>query len=266
MLVPFNEDSILEKMRDRVTQQFKDKVVFDKYLQLFAKSSEEVQDMWKDLLQRRSIDESSGEQLDLIGRIVGQPRAITNLVSIPKFAFLGFPDGGSYGSLTDPSVGAEWYSLGDPLTGDTVILNDPTYRLFIKSKILKNNTAATTDDLINFFSFLYGDIGVYITEDTARFTVFFGRELSPIERALLYYVSYESGYPSRFIPKPIGVAIDYVYYDETDFFAFQGVPNARGFGSSEVTGGWGELWGETFGETTTFVGSGLGGKFASYLN
>lgn len=259
MLTPFEEDNIIEGMRDRVTEQFRNKEVFDKYLQLFANSRMKIQDMWKGLLQRRSIDESTGEQLDLIGRIVGQPRTLVNLIELQKFAFQGYPDGGSFGDLNDPSAGAEWYSLGDQ-SGSTVRLDDYTYRLFIKSKILKNRSASTPNQMVEFLSYLFGDIPIYITEDTAKFRLFFGRNLSSVERALLYYVSYDNGYPSRFIPKPIGVGVEYVYFNANQFFAFQGVPNAKGFGTTQDSTGWDFDWGEDYGGNPI-----TGGYLASYI-
>ena len=105
MLVPFTEKDFLDNARATVTQQFTDKLVFDKYLQLIMQGWGELQEIIKDLLQKRSIDEASGEQLDNIGRIVGQPRELISLDVYKFFAFQGYPNGATFGDLNDSSVG-----------------------------------------------------------------------------------------------------------------------------------------------------------------
>ena len=87
MITPFTEVQYLEEARDRVTEQFKDKTVFDKYLQLLIDQQDSIQQVFKDLIQKRSIDEATGATLDIIGEIVGQPR---ELISADLFNFFGF--------------------------------------------------------------------------------------------------------------------------------------------------------------------------------
>ena len=69
----------LEEGRSRVTEQFKDKNVFDKYLQLLLGGKIELQEVFRQLMQERSIDTATGAQLDIIGDIVGQPRELIDL-------------------------------------------------------------------------------------------------------------------------------------------------------------------------------------------
>jgi Protein of unknown function (DUF2612) len=54
---------------------FKDKANWGKLLQSYAVEFQAIEDMWSALQTQRDIDNGSGEQLDVIGRIVGQPRA-----------------------------------------------------------------------------------------------------------------------------------------------------------------------------------------------
>lgn len=265
-LVPYTDKDFLSEAREDITQQFKDKEIIDRYLQVFLAELPNIQQMFKDLLQKRSIDEATGEQLDVIGRIVGQPRDLISLDLYKYFAFLGYPNGGGYGDLNDPSVGAPFYSAGTP-TGGNYTLDDETYRLFIKSKILKNQTAATPEELITLVKFLFGqETPVYIREGKSKFTLFFGRGLSTLEKNLLGFISYELGYPSRLIPKPVGVAIEYAYFRGNRFFAFQGVPNAKGFGDKNaIISGWGEDYNNSFGGTAS-ASELAGGYLASYLS
>jgi len=266
MLVPFVEKEFLDNARELVTEQFKNKPVFDKYLQLIMQGLQDLQLTIKDLLQKRSIDEAEGESLDIIGRIVGQPRDLISLDVYKYFAFKGYPNGATFGDANDPSVGGVFYSEGSP-TGGNYRLDDNTYRLFIRSKILKNRTASTPEELIDFLVFLFGDeIPIYLKETgNAHLVIFFGRPLSQLETNLLYFTSYELGYPSKLIPITIGVSVEYAYFDNKSFFAFQGVPNAKGFGSATDVVGYGDTWGEDFGGTGSPDLSD-GGYLATYIS
>lgn len=240
----FETVEYLEEARTRYTEIFKNKPMFDKFVQLMLHNSIDVQLALKDLMQKRSIDTAEGVQLDILGDIVGQPRVLIDTALLEYFAFDGVLDGKSYGDLNDSSVGGTWYSLGDPLAGNT-LLNDEQYRLFIKAKILKNRTNATPNDFLNFISFVYGTtLNSVITEGDAEFTILVGKELNSFERALLTYTTNSEGYDVPFIPKPVGVRVNYGQFPGDNFFAFAGVPAAKGYGDvgdPTVGGQWATL-------------------------
>lgn len=228
---PFEIKDYLSEARSRVTEQFKDKDVFDRYVQLMISSSEEVQLVLKDLMQKRSLDTAQGVQLDILGEIVGQPRTLLDTSLLKYFAFDTYPDAQSFGDLNDNALGGYWYSLGDALTGNT-LLNDEQYRLFIKAKILKNRTTATPNDFLEFVGFVFGtQLNNIIVEGNAEFTILVGKELNSFEKALLTYTTQIDGYDAPFMPKPVGVKINYGQFPSNNFFGFTGVPNAKGYGS-----------------------------------
>lgn len=233
---PFNIEDYLAVARSRVTQQFmldsdeSGAQVFDKYLQLLLGGKIELQEVFRQLMQERSIDTAVGAQLDIIGEIVGQPRELIDTALLTFFAFDGYPDAKSYGDLNNPSVGGPYYDINNPLAGNT-LLTDEQYRLFIKAKIIKNNTQATPNQFIEFMRFVFGvDLNLIVAEGDAEFTLMIGDELTSFEKVLLNYTSYSSGYPSRFIPKPIGVRVNFGEFIAEDVFGFQGLPNAKGYG------------------------------------
>jgi hypothetical protein len=234
-ITPFEVVDYLEEARGRVTEQFKlngeaGGQVFDRYLQLILSEKVELQLVFKDLMQKRSIDTATGAQLDILGDIVGQPRELIDTALLTYFAYLGYSNAASFGDLNNPTLGGPYHSLGDPLSGNT-LLSDDQYRLFIKAKILKNNTNTTPNQFIEFMQFVFGiDINLVVAEGNAEFTLMMGRLLSPFEKVLLNYTSYSSGYPSRFVPKPIGVRVNFGEFDATNYFGFQGSPNAKGYG------------------------------------
>ena len=250
-IVEFISEDYLEEARENITQQFVDKDVIDRYLQLLLKQQEAIQQVFKDLLQKRSIDEATGVQLDIIGEIVGQPRELISADLFDFFGFQGAINAGSFGEIESPSVGSRWYDFGQPIGGN-VLLDDSTYRLFIKAKILKNTTASTPEEFITFTNFMFGTSStLYIDEGQASYTVLFGRELSIFEQALLNYVSTSQGYPSRLIPKTVGVRVNFGSFSAGNYFGFQGAPGAKGFGDDPrvYTGGYGSAYGQAYGRS-----------------
>jgi hypothetical protein len=264
----FEIQEYLSVARSRVTEQFKteDHPIFDKYLQLLLGGKIELQEIFRQLMQERSIDTAVGAQLDIIGEIVGQPREFIDTALLTYFAYLGYPDAESYGDLNDPSLGGFYRGVDDPLAGNT-LLNDDQYRLFIKAKIIKNNTNATPNQLLDFLKFVFNsDYNQLVEEGDAAYTILIGKELSTFEKVLLTYVSYSSGYPSRFVPKPIGVRVSYGTYVTGEAFAFQGVVGAKGYGdlsNISTVGGYGSSYGDAYGGVDSIVIG--GGKYASLL-
>lgn len=235
----FQEINYLDIARTRTTEQFKleNAPVFDRYLQLLTVEMQTLQKTFQDLMQLRSLDTATGEQLDVIGRIVGQDRVLLSADLYEFFGFQGALKAGSYGNVTDPTIGAKWWSLGKPLGGN-VQLDDDTYRTFIRAKILKNTTASTSEDFIKAINLIFGTESTLAIEDTstepATVMVLFNRHLSDFEKALLYYVDDSGGYPSRLIPKTVGVRLIFGEYVRTDepiswSFTYDGVSFAYDF-------------------------------------
>ena len=81
--------------------------------------------------------------------------------------------------------------------------------------------------------FIFGaQYNVIVGEGQAEFTFLIGKTLSAFEQALISYVSSPNGYPSRFIPKTVGVKVNYGYFESEAYFGFEGSPNAQGFGDT----------------------------------
>ena len=238
----------LEEAKGRLTSQFEDKDIVNRYLELLIKEQYEIQSVFTELLQKRSIDSAEGAALDIIGEIVGQPRELLSVDTFEYFGFQGALKAGGFGNYLNPSTGSVFLDYGSPTSGN-VLLDDATYRLFIKAKILKNNTTSTPEEFISFINFLFSTESTAIVEGSAEFTVFFGRQLTPIEQVLLNYVSNSQGYQSRLIPKTVGVKINFGIFESGRFFGFQGAPGAKGFGRTEGTYGWGLGYGLNYGES-----------------
>lgn len=258
----------LEEARSRVTEQFKEKPIFDRYLQLMVIGSEEIQQVLKDLMQKRSLNTAEGVQLDILGDIVGQSRTLINADLFAFFGFMGHWQSDSYGSLDLEGVGSVWWD-GEASSTGNITLNDDLYRILIRAKIAKNSTRATPEDIMELTNFVFDTYGsTIIDEGGAKFRLMIGRSLTRQEVGLLRYVDYSAYYGSKLLAKPVGVGMEYGSFDYDAMFAFQGIPNAKGYGSLGFTYLFdgthvhdGEVVPSTY-DQTDVDGKPLGGKWA----
>lgn len=258
---PFEIVNYIEEARERVTEQFKTKEVFDKYLQLLIQGQMEIEDTLKQLMQLRSIDTATGAQLDNIGEIVGQQRELLEADLYEYFGFQGAINAQSMGEFGDKLQGGLFYNYGDPFGGN-ILLDDETYRLFIRAKIFKNVTASTPEEFIKVINLIFQTPTTVVSQEgNASVTLLFGRPLTNFEKALLGYISYSQGFPSRLIPKTVGVRINYGEFQAGNYFGFQGAPGAKGFGEISGTYGYGLGYGLNYGESDYTAGN--GGFFAT---
>ena len=222
----FNVEPYLSVSRDRVTEQFRNKPVFDRYLRLLMSGFEEAQEVARQVQQLRSIDSATGVQLDILGDIVGRPRGLVYAEVFTYFGFQGAPQSDTFGSLTDPSVGSIWYSHGAP-TGLGRVPTDAEYRLLIKAKILKNRTLATPEEVIQAYIFLFGVDSIFLQEfGDVRVRINISKILTSVEKGLLFDLS---GVESL-LPKTVGVFYEYAEFQAGRVFATEGFPGSQGTG------------------------------------
>lgn len=221
-------DHIVEAEKRLITQYTEADSV-KKYLQAVLVEANELEQVFCDLMLKRALDTAEGEQLDIIGEIVGQPRILINSTQLFFFGFETAPGAQSFGDLNDAQVGGRFRSLNESGTGGDP-LTDEEYRIFIRARIAKNYTAATLEEIISQIKFILQepDLGVYIIEGDRAYTVVFGRVLTLNERALLT--------TTDLIPKPLGIQASYADVSDLSFFQFSDED-----GSEPGNGGFGDL-------------------------
>ena len=221
---PFVTTDFLANAIAQETEQFKDKVVFNKYLELLLTGSIDVLAVIKDLMQLRSIDTAVGEQLDVIGRIVGQDRVLYGADTIKYFGFDGATLAGTFGTSYNSRVGGYWYSFGKP-TGGNITLDDPQYKLFIKAKIKKNTTDASAESVMDFLTFVFGVRCTLLESSAAKAKIRINRKLSDFERSLVEFQAVDGSY---FVPRPLGVGLEVEEPLTDGSLGFLGTPDALG--------------------------------------
>lgn len=245
----------LADARDRVTTQFKDKEVFDRYLQLLLSEPIALQEVFRQLMQDRSIDTAVGKQLDIIGEIIGQGRS---LVIYGAYEYFGFDtDAGSFpfSSEAAPTEGGTWLSDTLPVSGN-IELDDDTYRLVIKARILARSSSCRPQDIIDSIKFLIASPSATMTETgNAHISLGFGRLLTSLEK---YLIKGQAG-AKGLIPTAAGVSLSYYEYDADDVFGFNEDPTAKGFSDLSFVG-YGDAYGSQYGGGEVFT---AGGTFSS---
>lgn len=245
-ITPINH---IELGLSRLAAQFKTAKNLNDFLTIFLNQNQELENTFFDLLNKRDLDSAVGAQLDVIGRIVGQPRTIINGNVLGFFTFDDLnspspdPDLG-FGDFFNPLVGGVWLSYGQNPNGN-IILDDELYLFFIKAKILKNFTQGTPEEVIAQLQFLLSVNGVvpliYFTEGGANVVITIGRKLTRNERAVLMS---RDAYGKTLVIKPVGVGMKFGQFDGDNVFSFADDPHGKGFGDfndPDVGGVWAEI-------------------------
>lgn len=202
-----------EQAITRVTQQFKGKINIERIMIIWEQGLQELQKAFLDILTINDVDSATGYNLDVIGDIVGQPRGLIQISSTGFFGFKQDPGAYTYGTLHDDSGGI-WYSLDDPESGN-VLLNDTNYEMFLKSKIIHNNTGSTPEDIIQAVKYIFQTDIVELFEggtdpsEPAVITLNIGRPWNDPNLSLFPGLD-ETAIADRLIPRPVGVRIEYV--------------------------------------------------------
>lgn len=225
-------------------------IVFDKHLQTLIDGHYDILECLRDLMHMRSVDTAQGAQLDIIGDIVGQDRVLIEADIFQYFGFQGSPEAQPFGDLRQENFGGYFYSLGDSVGGN-IRLNDDLYRLFIRAKIFKNSFRATPEEFITAINYIFQTPITAISHDGEGVAiVFFGRELSTLEKTLINYIFSGENYPVRLLPKTVGVRLEFGEFRPGDYFGFQESPGAKGFGSfASGVGGYGKDYGMNYGSS-----------------
>jgi hypothetical protein len=152
----------------------------------------------KDLLDKTSLANSTGAQLDNIGSIVGVSRAVPRAVFLPFFGYSQQPSGRAYGK-------ARYRNIGEG-SSNAYLLPDDEYRAFIRAKIVINNSHGTTEDLIEFSKAIFRAEVVRVeTIPFRQVLIMVQKALNPNDPIIKYYMS--------FVPVAAGVKASFSFME-----------------------------------------------------
>lgn len=149
------------------------------------------------------LDVAVGNQLDIVGEWVGQPRIVADVLTV---AFFGFQDDEAaltFGELTNPSVGGVFYELGATYESTTT-LSDSDYRTIIRARIVRNQAQGQAVDIESALQYIFGvpcqihDIGDW------SLAIVVGAPITQTQEALLNTLD--------ILPRPAGIQIGSITY------------------------------------------------------
>lgn len=177
---------------DRIYAQYRNKPKAVAWYEITRRLATELADAATAVRIMYDIDRAGGDRLDIIGRIVVIPRDYLGYVALNPGMFAAASD--------DPAEFGDDSAMFSALSVDQDMqMSDDLYRLVIKSKIVKNNSSATTEDILFNMNFLLPNANVLrvVDNEDMSFSVEFYGNITELERWALLNAS--------LLPKPQGV-------------------------------------------------------------
>jgi len=207
----------------RLVTQFRESTNLIEYIRALLVESNNLEEVFCDLLEKRWIDTAEGAQLDVLGAIVGQTREFIDAELFDYFGFSVNPISQSFGTINNIGVGGRFKYI-DESTEGLRLLTDEEYRVFIRARIMRNSTSSTPENIISQIRFIFNSPLVLLIDGDTEYSVNIGRRLGLNEKSILINTDV--------IAKTAGVRVNYVTeFNTGNFFGFLGIPGSKGFGS-----------------------------------
>lgn len=202
----------------RIINEYRDKPRATKWLTLLPEiANDRLEAPLDEVYSSYDVDTVTGDQLDIIGRIVGMPRPILRGAAYDVFGYAGNDAYTNYNIA--PYIG----------TGAVVDapLNNDLYRKLIKAKIARNVSDGTSDSIIQLLEIV---IGVKVTALSSNgdnsFDIGIASELDNTTQYLLDNFD--------LIPRPQGKRIGQIFILPTDIADIEQA-SARIYSFSNIT-------------------------------
>ena len=187
--------------RSRLTDRHKSDEAFLAVLDTLIELKEERQREYLSLADTfLDIDESTGKNLDVIGRLIGEERTLVNFIDRSYFGFLG-------ARLSEAYDVGYWYSLYRNKYGTLRTLTDEEYRRVLKARVIKNSSDNSRESFLEILNTLSNNKFSVITESLDNSAILV--EIEDYDGLVSYYLSkYKSD--RNLIPVPMGRRITIV--------------------------------------------------------
>ena len=196
--------------RSRLTDRHRSDEAFLAILDTLIELKEERQREYLSLADTfLDIDKSTGKNLDVIGRLIGEERTLVNFIDRSYFGFLG-------ARLSEAYDVGYWYSLYRNKYGTLRTLTDEEYRRVLKARVVKNSSDNNRNSFIEVLNILSGNNNSSIFEsyNNAAITV----NVEDVDGLVSYYLSkYKSD--RNLIPVPLGRRLNVIHVEVSQFFS-----------------------------------------------
>ena len=218
-----------EEYKARLIKQYFYKEKAGAEIELQAGTWEKAYNLLLEFPDQFDVDSAFGNQLDIIGRIVGVNRIVPFVIDKIRFGFDGDSSARGMADAFDSSVESAIFfeALEQPYANQE--LDDEDFRLFIKAKISSNASSAymVSDERLGINKVLQSFLsGAYAIDNLDMTLLLFVPDNIDDERIRLIE-------GLNLLPKPQGVRYRLVrYFVESDSFGFDGDAFALGFGDA----------------------------------
>lgn len=224
-----NEQDFIKQYSDLLIKQYWEKPRAKAEIELMARTWYKCYRFIYTLDTAFDLDNAFGNQLDVIGRIVGLPRLVPDVVAK---TFFGFSDNSSalgFGSkFNSARPSAPFFSkFGQSFTAFQ--LGDDDYKFFIRAKILKNSASGyiTSDEFVSIQDVVLTlfDGRAFVT-DFKDMSIVVGIDINFSPERLAIIKSLD------LIPTPLGVQLTYappVYYPALNWYNVMNFNVPQGF-------------------------------------
>ena len=187
--------------RSRLTDRHRSDETFLAILDTLIELKEERQREYLSLADTfLDIDKSTGKNLDVIGRLIGEDRTLVNFIDRSYFGFLG-------ARLSEAYDVGYWYSLYRNKYGTLRTLTDEEYRRVLKARVVKNSSDNSRESFLEILNILSNNNFSVITESLDNSAILV--EIEDYDGLVSYYLSkYKSD--RNLIPVPMGRRITIV--------------------------------------------------------
>ena len=187
--------------RSRLTDRHRSDEPFLAILDTLIELKEERQKEYLALAETfLDIDKSTGKNLDVIGRLIGEERTLVNFIDRSYFGFLG-------ARLSEAYDVGYWYSLYRNKYGTLRTLTDEEYRRVLKARVVKNSSDNSRESFLEILNILSNNNFSVITESLDNSAILV--EIEDYDGLVSYYLSkYKSD--RNLIPVPMGRRITIV--------------------------------------------------------
>lgn len=187
--------------RSRLTDRHRSDEAFLAILDTLIELKEERQREYLSLADTfLDIDKSTGKNLDVIGKLIGEERTLVNFIDRSYFGFLGsrLAEGYDFGY---------WYSLYKNKYGTLRTLTDEEYRRVLKARVVKNSSDNNRESFLEILNILSNNNFSVITESLDNSAILV--EIEDYDGLVSYYLSkYKND--RNLIPVPMGRRITIV--------------------------------------------------------
>lgn len=184
-------DSNSDPLR-RVYAQYRNKKNIVSWLQICTNLGIDIYQTAQLLRKSYNVNNATSESLNIIGRIVVLPRSYIAPINLN-------PPMVAQATNTPWDVGMDDQQLSGLTTDSDTNMRDELYRLGIRAKIVKNNTSATIEDVLEGASYLLPDAEIVRVVDSENmcFTIEYTGVITDLESYAIANAS--------LIPTPQGV-------------------------------------------------------------